>query len=107
VGVKIPETIPPMRMTGASSGRIPRFKAVTITPKGARAFALKPLKGAMATSRTIMAMPMMTPGTKPAIKSLATDSPARAPKMTMGMLGGMMGPMVAEVAVMAALKSRS
>ena len=29
--------------------------------------------------RAIMESPMMTPGTNPAMRSLATDSPARAP----------------------------
>jgi hypothetical protein len=41
--------------------------------------ALKPFQGAMMTSMVIMVIPMMTPGTNPAMSSLATDSPATAP----------------------------
>jgi len=53
---------------------------------------------------TIMAAAIRMPGTKPARKSLLTETPVSAPYRTNGMLGGMTGPMAAALATMAAEK---
>ena len=51
---------------------------------------------------TIIAIAIKNPGTKPAKKSLLTDTPVNAPYRTKGILGGITGPMVDADATIAA-----
>ena len=56
--------------------------------------------------RIIIDQPIKSPGIIPPKKSRPTEILFIPPKRTMGMLGGMIGPMVADAAVIAALKGR-
>src|SRR5207253_10165993 len=51
---------------------------------------------------TIRPRPISRPGTTPARNSAPTETLARLPKITKGMLGGMIGPMVADTALIVA-----
>jgi hypothetical protein len=53
---------------------------------------------------TIIAPPISRPGTIPPRNSAPTETSARLPYMTKGILGGMIGPTVQEAQVSAAAK---
>ncbi|MNV73867.1 hypothetical protein D3C71_1670390 [compost metagenome] len=102
VGVKKPVVMPPMMMTGAINGQNASLKLIPISAKLARGSEGKPRGLAMSQMPNIMAKPMSTPGTAPAMKSWLTDTEVIAPYNTNGIDGGITGPMVEAPATMAA-----